>query len=62
MVLAFGALNVLGFEVWFRNGVVSIDAFQMCLESLPNFHDENLAAFHLIFVAEIRQHFTLNGS
>ena len=43
-------------------GVVLIDAFQMCLESLLNFHDENPTAFRLIFVAEIQQHFTLNLS
>ena len=34
-------------------GVVSIGAFQVCLESLPNFHGENPVAFHLIFMAEI---------
>ena len=38
----------------FRMGVVSIDAFQVCLKSLPNFHGENSVAFHFIFVAEIR--------
>ena len=42
----------------FRMGVVSIDAFQLCLELLPNFHGENPTAFLLIFVAEIRQRFT----
>ena len=46
----------------FRMGVVSIDAFQVCLKSLPNFHAENPIAFHLIFVTEIRQHFTSNVS
>ena len=45
-----------GFEwVW----VVSIDTFQVCLKSLPNFHDKNLVAFHLIFMAEFWQHFAL---
>ena len=34
-------------------GVVSINAFQVCLKSLPNFHSENLTSFCLIFVAEI---------
>ena len=43
-------------------GVVSIDAFQVCLESLPNFQDENLTAIHLIFVVEIRQRFTSDAS
>jgi len=43
-------------------GVVLIDAFQVCLESLPNFHSENQAAFHLIFVAKIWQRFTLDAS
>ena len=42
----------------FKMGVVLIDAFQLCLELLPNFHGENPAAFLLIFVVEIRQRFT----
>jgi len=42
----------------FRMGVVSIVAFQVCLELLPNFHGENPTTFHLIFVEEIRQRFT----
>ena len=46
----------------FRAGVVLIDAFQVCLKSLPNFHDENPAAFRLIFVAEIRQQFVSDVS
>ena len=37
----------------FRMGVVPIDAFQVCLKLLPNFHSENPVAFHLIFMAEI---------
>ena len=37
----------------FGKGVVSIDTSQVCLESLPNFHSENLVAFRLIFMAEI---------
>ena len=43
----------------FGKGVVLIDASLVCLESVPNFHDENLAAFRLIFMAEIRQGFAL---
>ena len=39
-----------------------INALLACLELLPNFHDENLAAFHLIFVAEIWQHFISSAS
>jgi len=42
--------------------VVSFDAFQVCLESLPNFHSENLAAFLFIFMAEIRQRFASDAS
>ena len=42
-------------------GVVSIDAFQVCLESLPNFHDKNPIAFCIIFVVEIWQHFALDA-
>ena len=49
LALAFGALNVLDFELGFKMGVVSIDAFQVYLELLPNFHNENPAAFHLYF-------------
>ena len=41
----------------FRMGMVLINAFQVCLELLPNFHGENLTAFRLIFVAEIWQCF-----
>ena len=37
----------------FRKGVVSINASLICLELVPNFHNKNLAAFCLIFVAEI---------
>ena len=43
----------LALRLGFGMGVVSIDAFQVCLELLPNFHSENSAAFRLIFVAEI---------
>ena len=43
-------------------GVVSIDAFEVCLESLPNFHGENPTTFRLIFVVEIQQHFALDAS
>ena len=53
LALAFGALNGLGFEVWFWKGVVLIDASLVCLALLPNFYDKNLAAFRLIFVAKI---------
>ena len=44
----------------FGMGVVSINDFLVCLESLPNFHGEDLAAFCLIFVVEIWQRFTLD--
>ena len=37
----------------FRKGMILIDASLVCLESVPNFHNENLITFHLIFVAEI---------
>ena len=43
-------------------GVVSINAFQVCLKSLPILHDENLAAYCLIFMAKIQQSFTLDAS
>ena len=33
----------------FGIGVVPIDAFQVCLELLPNFRDNNPAAFCLFF-------------
>ena len=46
----------------FGMGVVSIDAFEMCLESLPNFHGENPTTFCLILVVEIQQHFALDAS
>ena len=39
----------------FRMGVIPINAFQVCLKSLLNFHGENLVAFCLIFMVEIRQ-------
>ena len=46
----------------FGKGVVPINAFIVCLESMPNFHHKNLVAFHLIFVAEIQQCFTTDAS
>ena len=46
----------------FRMGVVSINASQVCLKSLPNFHSKNSTAFRLIIVAEIQQRFTSNVS
>ena len=46
----------------FEMGVISIDAFQVCLKSLPNFHDENPVAFCLIFVVEIWQRFVSDVS
>ena len=46
----------------FGKGVVLIDASLVCLESVPNFHDENPAAFRLIFMAETRQRFALGVS
>jgi len=61
LTLAFGALNVLALSFDFGMGVVSIDAFLVCLKS-SNFHDENLVAFRLIFVAEIWQCFASNVS
>ena len=45
----------------FGKGVVLIDASLVCLELLPNFHDENLVEFHLIFVVKIWQRFASNG-
>ena len=41
----------------FGKGVVLINASLVCLELVPNFHDKNLTAFHLVFVAAIQQHF-----
>jgi len=46
----------------FGMGMVLIDAFQVCLESLPNFHGENSVAICLIFLAEIRQHIASDAS
>ena len=46
----------------FRIGVVSIDTFQVCLKSLPNFHGENPVAFCLIFKTEIQQCFASDVS
>ena len=45
-----------------RMGMVLVDAFLVYLELISNFHGENLAAFCLIFVAEIRQRFASNAS
>ena len=45
----------------FRMGMVLINAFQVCLELLPNFHGENSTAFRLIFVAEIWQCFATDA-
>ena len=36
----------------FGIGMVPINAFQVYLKSLPNFHGENPTTFHLIFVVE----------
>ena len=53
-------------KLWVQNrvftGVVLIDNFQVFLKSLPNFHNENPAAFCLIFMAKIRQRFTSDVS
>ena len=38
----------------FGMGMVPVNAFSLRLESMPKFHGKNLAAFHLIFMAEIR--------
>ena len=45
-----------------EGGVAFINALLACLELLQNFHDENLVAFHLIFVAKIWQHFVSGAS
>mgnify|MGYP000904126451 CR=1 FL=1 len=37
-----------------RMGMVLVDAFLVHLESISNFHGENLATFCLIFMAETR--------
>jgi len=41
----------------FRKGVVLIDTSIACLDLVPNFHDKNSAAFRLVFVVKIQQHF-----
>ena len=46
----------------FGKGVVLINASLVCLESLPNFHDEDLATFHLSFMIEIWQCFASSAS
>ena len=46
----------------FGMGVVSINAFQVCLEYLPNCHDKNPASFCLICLAKIRQRFASDVS
>ena len=43
-------------------GVVSINAFQVRLESLPNFHGENPTTFRHIFVVKIWQRFASDAS
>ena len=43
-------------------GVVSINAFLVCLELLPNFHGKDLVTFCLIFMVEIQQRFALDVS
>ena len=43
-------------------GMVSIDAFQVCLELLPNFHGEKPATFCLIFMVKIQQPFASYAS
>ena len=48
LALAFRALNHWALRFGFKMGVVLINVFLVCLESLPNFHCENPAAFHLI--------------
>jgi len=42
--------------------VAFINVLLAHLELLPNFHNENLAAFCLIFMAKIQQHFKLGAS
>ena len=42
--------------------IIFINAMLTHLELLQNFHDENTAAFCLIFVVEIRQHLGLGAS
>ena len=37
----------------FGMGMVPVDVFLVRLESMPNFHGKNSAAFRLIFVAKI---------
>ena len=53
---------ILAFRLIFGMGVVSIDVFLVRLESMPNFHSENPAAFSLIFMAKIQQCFASNAS
>ena len=43
----------------FGKGVVLIDASLVCLELVPNFHEQNPTGFHLVFVVEIQQSFAL---
>ena len=43
-------------------GMVLVDSFSVHLESIPNFHNENPVAFHLIFIVEIQQRFTSGAS
>ena len=46
----------MNWALWFGygEGVVSINALLAHLKFLPNFHDENLEAFHLIFMVAFR--------
>ena len=46
----------------FRMSVVLINASQVCLELLPNFHGKNPTSFRLIFMAEFRQCFASDAS
>jgi len=47
LALAFRALNVLGFEVWFQNGCG------------PDWCFPSIWSYYQISVAKIRQHFAL---
>ena len=61
LALAFGALNVLGFEFWFRNGCGLDQCFPSVIEVIkfpwwkfgsisPYFHGGNLTALRLICI------------
>ena len=49
MSISFQGFNGIGLKFGVRKGMVLINASLVCLKSLPNFHDENLVAFCLIF-------------